>query len=238
MHCDAVEGSVVIKAFLLDLDGTLVQSNEAHAKAWAEALNAYGFNVQHATVLEWIGMGGDKILPRVRGDLNEDAEPGASIVRLRGQIFLKEYARSLKPTAGARALLVRLGRASILRVIATSAKKDELAVVLDAAGLTSEIDLATTSDDAARSKPDADILESALRKANASASEAIYLGDTPYDIEAAHRSGMRVIALRSGGWDDRGLAGADAIYDDPADLLQRFDDSLIAQDERFKEQTR
>ena len=98
--------------------------------------------------VKWIGMGGDKILPHVRSDLNERTEPGASIARLRQQLFLNEYAKKLEPTKGARDFLRRVGRASILRVAATSAKKDELDAILDAAQLTSEIDLATTSDDA------------------------------------------------------------------------------------------
>ena len=80
------------------------------------------------------------------------------------------------------------------------------------------------------SKPDPDIVESALRKAQVAASDAIYLGDTPYDIEAAHRAGVRIIALRSGGWNDAALARSDAIYDDPADLFQRFAESPIGDD--------
>ena len=220
----------MIKALLLDVDGTLVQSNEAHAQAWVRALRAFGFAVQPATVVKWIGMGGDKILPQVRPDLAEHTEPGASILRLRQQLFLSEYVKELKPTKGARDFLRKVGRASILRVAATSAKKVELDAILDAAQLTSEIDLATTSDDADNSKPDPDIVESALRKAQVASNDAIYLGDTPYDVEAAHRAGIRIIALRSGGWNDAALARADAIYDDPADLLQRFDDSLIAGD--------
>ncbi len=216
------------KALLVDVDGTLVLSNQAHADAWVRALRSFGFAMEAATVVTWIGMGGDKILPRVRPDLNKDTEPGASIVRLRQQLFLNEYVKRLDSTKGARAFLRRVGEASILRVVATSANREELEALLDAAQLADEIDLATTSEDADKSKPDADIVVSALHKAAVEPNEAIYLGDTPYDIEAAHRAGLRIIALRSGGWNDAALARADAIYDDPADLLQRFDESLIA----------
>lgn len=216
------------KALLVDVDGTLVLSNQAHADAWVRALRSFGFAVEATTVVTWIGMGGDKILPRVRPDLNEDTEPGASIVRLRQQLFLNEYVKRLHSTNGARDFLRRVGQASILRVVATSANKEELKALLDAAQLADEIDLATTSEDAENSKPDADIVLSALHKARVDPHDALYLGDTPYDIEAAHRAGLRIIALRSGGWDDAALAQADAIYDNPADLLQRFDESLIA----------
>lgn len=218
----------MIKALLLDIDGTLVESNAAHADAWVRALAAFGFDEQPKTILKWIGMGGDKILPRVRSDLRDDSEPGKSIAELRQRLFLDEYAPRLKPTTGAHELLLKVSRASILRIAATSAKKDELDAILKATQLTNDIDTATTSDDVARSKPDADIVESALRKANVGPTEAIYLGDTPYDIEAAHRAGLRIIALRCGGWDDAALARADAIYEDPADLLHAFDKSLIA----------
>ncbi len=86
----------------------------------------------------------------------------------------------------------------------------------------------TTSDDASRSKPDPDIIIAALKKADVAPAEAIMLGDTPYDIEAAAGAGVGCVAFRSGGWQDADLAGALAVYDDPADLLARFDSSPFA----------
>ena len=98
---------------------------------------------------------------------------------------------------------------------------------LEQAGVADLIETATSSDDAERSKPDPDIVHAALERSRRPASHAVMLGDTPYDIEAATRAGVRIVALRCGGyWSDKALAGAESIYDDPAALLARYDDSL------------
>jgi HAD superfamily hydrolase (TIGR01509 family) len=212
----------MLRAVLLDVDGTLVRSNDAHAEAWSRAFRAYGYDVSPAKVRGWIGMGGDKILRQVDPELTSESGLGKAIEQLRPQIFLGEYVARLESTNGARALLERIHAAELLRVVATSAKEEELWPVLKAAGIQDEIDLATTSDDADRSKPDPDIVVAALCKASCAKSEAIYLGDTPYDITAAHAAGLSVIALTCGGWDRAALAQADAVYEDPADLLEHF----------------
>ena len=215
------------KAILIDVDGTLIDSNDAHARAWAQALGSVGFHLSAARIRAMIGMGGDKILTRVDPALSDDSEPGRSISRLRERIFLNDYVWTLSPTPGARALLVRLHAEGMRRVVATSAKRTELDALLTTAGVGDQVDLATTSDDVANSKPDPDVVASALHKARAGANEAVYLGDTPYDVEAARRAGIEIIALRCGGWQTADLSGAVAIYDDPADLLVHFADSPL-----------
>jgi len=222
----------VLKAVLLDIDGTLVRSNDEHAHAWSDALARFGYDVAWTQIRRWIGMGGDKILPRVDEALRDDREPGSSISRLRGEIFLERYAPRLQPQPGARALLEEFRARSLLRVAATSAKRDELGAILHAGAIEDCIDEATTSDEAARSKPDADIIAAALTKVRLLQDEAIYLGDTPYDVIAAHRAGTMVVALRCGGWDDADLGEADAIYDTPAELLARLDASPIGRAQR------
>src|SRR6202035_3505578 len=152
----------MLRAVLLDVDGTLVRSNDAHAEAWSRAFRAYGYDVSPARVRGWIGMGGDKILRQVDPELTSESGLGKAIEQLRPQIFLGEYVARLESTNGARALLERIHAAKLLRVVATSAKEEELWPVLKAAGIQDEIDLATTSDDADRSKPDPDIVGAAL----------------------------------------------------------------------------
>jgi HAD superfamily hydrolase (TIGR01509 family) len=219
---------LVLKAVLFDVDGTLVDSNAAHAEAWSRAFRSYGYDVPADRLRPLIGMGGDKILVRIDSKLHHDGEPGASIARLRETIFLDAYVATLQPTRGARDLLERVAAAGLLRVAATSAKRSELGAILRAANLEGAFDAMTTSDDARRSKPDADILTAALAKISSNAAEAIYVGDTPYDIDAAHRAGMPAIGLRCGGSSDDRLAKADERYGDPADLLAHFEDSCIA----------
>jgi len=215
----------VVKAVLLDMDGTLVRSNDEHAQAWSEALERFGYHVPWADIRSWIGMGGDKILPRVDKRLDDKTKPGSSIARLSRQIFLSIYLPRVKPQPGARALLAFFKSRSLLRVAATSAKRRELDAILQAGEIADGIDLAATSDDAERSKPDADIIERGLSKAGLRRDEAIYIGDTPYDIEGSRRAGVAVIALRCGGWSDADLCDADAIYDSPLDLLRSLEAS-------------
>jgi phosphoglycolate phosphatase-like HAD superfamily hydrolase len=112
-------------------------------------------------------------------------------------------------------------------VVASSAKEEELKGLLKVCGADRFIEAKTSSDDADKSKPDPDIVHAALGSIGLPASEVLMLGDTPYDIEAAGRAGVAVIALRCGGWGDAQLARAIAIYDDPADLLKRFDESPL-----------
>lgn len=214
-------------AVLLDVDGTLIMSNQAHAEAWVRALDAYGYAVPMERILGWIGMGGEKILKQIDPQLDSQTGAGAAIGQFRLGLFLREYLPSLTSTRGARALLERLREVHVQRIVATSAKQDELDALLRQAGIADQIDLAVTSDDVARSKPDADIVNAALVKASCHPDRAVYLGDTPYDIEAAHRAGVAMIAVRSGGWNDSALAAAEAIYENPADLLANFTTSPL-----------
>jgi len=216
-----------LRAILLDVDGTLVASNESHARAWVVALAEFGFAISVSQMRPLIGMGGDKILPRVHPNLDEEHEPGKSIVARRLSIFLERYAPRLKPTPGATELLDRFGERGLLRVAATSASETEFKAIVEAAGIEQHLDLWTTADDADRSKPDPDIVQSALAKAKIGKSEALFIGDTPYDIEAAHRTGIPIVAFQCGGWSEPNLAAAEAVYETPADLLREYEHSII-----------
>jgi HAD superfamily hydrolase (TIGR01509 family) len=209
---------------IFDVDGTLVDSNDAHAHAWVEALAEFGRSVEFSRVRPLIGKGGDKLLPEVTG-IDPESEEGKKISDRRGRILLDRYVPRLKPTRGARSLLEHLRADRRTLYVATSAKRDELEPLLEIAGAADLIEESTSSDDAENSKPDPDIVSAALRESGADRADAIMIGDTPYDVEAARRAGIDIIAFRSGGWDDRGLDGAIAVYDDPQDLLDQYDRS-------------
>lgn len=217
-----------VKGVILDVDGTLVESNEAHARAWVEALAEEGVEVPVEKVRPLIGMGSDKMLPKVCG-LQVDSSQGKKISDRRQQIFKEKYLPSLRPTPGAKELLRRLHERGLKLVVASSAKKDELSPLLRVCGADQYIEQKTSSDDADRSKPDPDIVHVALKQIALSADEVAMLGDTPYDVEAGSRAGVRVIGVRCGGWDDKNLAGAAAVYADPADLLAHYDGSPLAE---------
>ena len=212
---------------LLDVDGTLIDSNDQHAQSWVDVGREFGYEIDFAHVRRLIGMGGDKVLPAVTG-LEEDDPRGAEMKERRGEIFRGRYLPHLKPFPGARELLERLRDDGYALVVATSASREDMDALLKQAGIRDLIEEKTSSADADESKPDPDIVQAALREAGAAAEQALMLGDTPYDVEASGRAGVPCVALRCGGWDDGDLRGAVAVYDDPADLLARYAESPFA----------
>ena len=209
------------RGVLLDLDGTLIDSNDAHAHAWVTALAASGFDSPFARVRRLIGMGGDKLLPEV-AQVTKDSPQGQRISEDWGRIFARDYQPHLRPFPQVRGLVTRLREAGMKIAIASSSQEAQLDALLRIADIADLLDDTTSSDDASRSKPDPDIIGAALRTIDLPPAETLLLGDTPYDIEAAQRAGLQTVAVRCGGWGDADLAGAIAIYDDPADLLARF----------------
>jgi HAD superfamily hydrolase (TIGR01509 family) len=212
---------------LLDVDGTLIDSNDAHAHAWIDVCREFGHGADFDTVRRMIGMGGDKLMPKAFG-IEHDSPEGKKMSKRRSEIFRERYLPTLKPFPDARALLERMRGDGHSLVVATSAQKDEMKGLLKAAGIGDLLEEATSSSDAESSKPDPDIIVAALEKADATAAEAIMLGDTPYDVAAATRAGVSIVGLRCGGWADDDLRGAVAVYADPAELLRDYDQSPFA----------
>jgi HAD superfamily hydrolase (TIGR01509 family) len=217
------------RVVILDVDGTLIDSNDAHAHAWVDACGEHGFAVEFAEVRRLIGMGGDKVLPRLTG-LEEESERGTRLKERRGEIFRDRYLPRLQPFPCARELLRRFRDDGLQLAVATSASQDDLKPLLKQAGIDDLIDESTSSDDAPESKPDPDIVHAALKRAGVPPGEALMLGDTPYDVEASRRAGVPCVALRCGGWDDDALRDAVRIYQDPAELLADYARSPFARE--------
>jgi HAD superfamily hydrolase (TIGR01509 family) len=213
---------------LLDIDGTLLDSNDAHARAWVESLAVHGYVVPFDRVRPLIGMGGDKLTPELTG-LDPDSPESKRMAETRSEIFLARELPALEPTPGARALLERLKADGLELVVATSAKENEVAALLEQAGVADLIQAASSADDAERSKPDPDIVRAALGTVGRLASHSVMIGDTPYDVEAATRARVPIIAVRCGGWDNDALHGAMEIYADPADLLAHYEESVLGE---------
>jgi len=218
-----------LKAVLLDIDGTLVLSNDAHAQAWVEAFAAYGYDVPFEKVRPLIGMGGDQVLPKMVPGLNDEEGDGKAIAEKRKELIIERFGPTLAPTKGARELILRMQEAGLHLLIATSATSQELSVLLKAAQVDDLLnkDEAATSSDAEASKPAPDIVEAALSKLKMEPSEVLMIADTPYDIQSAKGAGVGMIAVRCGGFDDEQLKNALAIYDDPADLLAHYSSSPL-----------
>ena len=206
---------------LFDVDGTLVDSNGAHAVAGVGALREHGVRVDELQVRPLIGMGGDKLLPAI-ANLDDTSPEGRAIARRKKELF-DELLPRLQPTPGARALLEHLRNQRIDVVIATSADDRDMDALLKQAKLDGLVDKRASKSDAAESKPDPDIIHAALALTRSGPESTVMVGDTPYDIEAARRAGIATIALRCGGyWSDRDLHGALCILDHPQELLDRW----------------
>jgi HAD superfamily hydrolase (TIGR01509 family) len=216
-----------LRAVLVDIDGTLIDSNDAHARAWRAVLRNHGHGFPYDAIRPLIGMGGDKLLHALLGLDAKSAEAHA-ISAERQRHFLHHELHGLKPTRGARELLLHLRAAGLRIVVATAAQREESGALLRQAGVDDLIDDAASSSDTQRSKPDPDIVLASLRLAGVRPSEALMLGDTPYDIAAARSAGVGAVILRCGGWwNDDALAGALVVYDDPADLLACIGESPL-----------
>ena len=224
----------MVTAAIFDIDGTLLDSVDAHAHAWQDAFADFGHDFAFDAVRSQIGKGGDQLLPVFLSE-EQRAEIGDKLEEHRGKVFKERYLAGLKAFPKVPELISRLREAGFDVALASSAKKDELEVYKRIAGIEDLIDVEASSDDAERSKPHPDIFAAAMRRlGNPPASELIALGDTPYDAEAAGKLGIRTIGMLCGGFPEADLrqAGCVAIYRDPADLLQQLAHSLFAEGRR------
>jgi HAD superfamily hydrolase (TIGR01509 family) len=215
------------RAALLDVDGTLVDSNDLHAEAWVEALRDQGFAHTFEELRPLIGMGGDKLIPLLSG-LDPDSEEGERLSAHRSEVFLTRYLPRVRAFPDARRLLEMLLQRGHALCVATSAKREEVEALLRQGELLDLLPQRTSADDAEQSKPDPDIVKAALQKLGVSAAHAVMLGDTPYDAEAAQRARVAFIGFTCGGYAAPALGSAQAVYGDPADLVAHFAASPLA----------
>jgi HAD superfamily hydrolase (TIGR01509 family) len=215
----------VLEAVIFDVDGTLLDSNDLHAKAWCEAFAEFGHEVAFRDARRQIGKGGDQLMP-VFLTAQEVHREGAALEERRAEIFKQDHLPKVVAFHGVRALMERLRADGKTAALASSAAADELARYKKIARIDDLIPTETSSDDVEKSKPYPDIFEAALQRLHlASPQCALVVGDTPYDAEAAARAGMISIGVTCGGWSagDLKRAGCAAVYDTPADLLKHYD---------------
>ena len=218
----------MLKAAIFDVDGTLIDSVDFHALAWHEALSRFGHQASFAEVRAQIGKGGDHLLP-VFLTHDERDDHGSALEQWQSQRFKTEYMGLIKPFSAVPELLERVRGTGLAIAVASSAKQDELDEYLEIAKIKHLVDAATTSDDAERSKPSPDIFQCALDKLGISATNAVAIGDTPYDAEAAGKIGIETIGFLCGGFSEESLraGGCASIYQSPSALLANFDRSPL-----------
>jgi HAD superfamily hydrolase (TIGR01549 family) len=218
------------KAVIFDVDGTLIDTNDLHAAAWVDAFRHFGIEVAYEDVRSQMGKGGDQLMP-VFVDAERLKREGERIETFRTELFKKEYLPRVRAFPEVRALFERVREAGQAIVLATSGKREEVDRHMKTAEISDLVDEATTADDAEHSKPEPDIFAAALnRLAPLTAEDAIVVGDTPYDAQAAAKVGLRTVGLLSGGFSQEDLeaAGCIAIYADSKALLEAYDSSPLA----------
>lgn len=212
MSSDLDDTDVVI----LDVDGTLVDTNYHHALAWFRAFRLHGVVLPLWRIHRHMGMGGDQLVSAVAGP-DVERELGDAIRRAEGECF-GALIGEVEPLAGARELLRDLHATERCTVLASSAKPQELAHYLDLLGARDLVDAWTDASDVDATKPEPDLIQAALAKVHAR--HGLMVGDSVFDCQAAARAGVRSIALLTGGYSSEELvtAGASNVCEDLADL--------------------
>jgi HAD superfamily hydrolase (TIGR01509 family) len=213
-------------AAILDIDGTLVDTNYHHAVAWFRAFRHFDVTLPLYRIHRHIGMGGDQMIAALCGDGTED-EKGDDI-RAAEKVLYSELIGEVEPLRGARELIVELKDRGHAVVLASSAKEDEVDHYLDLLDARELADDWTTSADVESTKPEPDLVKAAMEKAGSD--EAVMVGDTTWDVEAAGRAGIPSVSVRTGGFSAAELrdAGAIAVFDSIEELSEALDDTPLA----------
>jgi len=215
----------MIKAFIFDIDGTLIDSNDFHAEAWQKAFEKYGKKIPFDKIRPQIGKGADTLLPEFLTE-QEIKEFGDETADLRGEIFKREYLSRVKPFPKVRELFQRIKADGKRIALASSSNEDEVEAYKKIANIEDLVEKSTSADDAEKSKPEPDIFEAALELLGNPAPETVLVvGDTPYDAEAATKAKLKIVGVLCGGFSEKDLREKDCleVYQDPSDLLQNYE---------------
>jgi HAD superfamily hydrolase (TIGR01549 family) len=216
---------VAVEAALLDVDGTLIDTNYQHALAWYCAFRQHGIVLPMWRIHRSIGMGGDQLVPALAGD-EIDRENGDEIRSAHDRVF-GELIGEVEAFAGSHELLVELKERGLEVVLASSASEGEVEHYLELLDARDVADAWTTKDDVAATKPAPDLVHAALDKAETD--NAVMIGDTRWDVEAAAKAGVETVAVITGGWSRQELldSGASAVFESVDELRHRLDESPL-----------
>jgi HAD superfamily hydrolase (TIGR01509 family) len=220
------------KAVIFDIDGTLIDSVDAHARAWQDAFRDFNHALTFDEIRQQIGKGGDQLMPVFLAQ-TEIAAQGKDLENHRSRIFKERYLPAVRAFPDVRALFLRLRDDGVRIALASSAKKDEVEVYKKIAGIQDLVEVETSSDDAEKSKPHPDIFVATLaRLGGIQPRDVIVVGDTPYDMEAARKARVPAVGVLCGGFPEASLRqmGCIGIYRGPAHLLSTYDISPLRRD--------
>lgn len=223
---------MALDAVLFDIDGTLLDTNAAHAEAWRLAFESHGYRVARDRIEREIGKGGDKLVPSVLGR-EADEQDGEALRKVHPENFARLVrAQGIKPLPGALELLAAVRERKLRIAFATSAKKQNLKVMQEVSGidLEKEAELIVTADDCSESKPAPDLVATTVSKLHMSPAQCALIGDTSFDMQAAKFAGVVGVGVLTGFQSRQRLlrSGARTVYKDAAELLAQLDAALQA----------
>lgn len=216
------------RAILFDVDGTLVDSNDAHVEAWQQAFAAEGYSFSRSEIHAQVGKGGDNLVPALLPDLDEKSQE--RLAHAEGEIYRRDFLPKVQPFPGAKEVLKSLAERGHTLVLASSASQPELDHYVELLDLDGLLTGTTSKDDVESSKPCPDIFEAALARTGVPAESTVVVGDTPYDLIAANRAGIDAIAVLSGGFEEDELSACNplAIYTNVTELEADYESSPLS----------
>jgi HAD superfamily hydrolase (TIGR01509 family) len=217
---------MAVEAALLDVDGTLIDSNYHHALAWYRAFRRHDIVLPLWRIHRAIGMGGDQLVPALVGP-KLDEERGDDIRAARDEIYTGGLMEEVAPLEGGHELIAELKDRGLRVVLASSSPRNELDRYLDLLDARELADAWTTKDNVEATKPEPDLILAALEKAKSES--AVMVGDTPWDVEAAGKAGVETLCVITGGWSKQELreAGAIAVFESVDELRRRLDETPL-----------
>lgn len=219
----------MVRAAIFDIDGTLVDSNDLHVDSWQETFRHFGKEFSHKELRQQVGKGGDKYLPEFLSEA-EIRLRGDEINSYRSALFRKKYIGRVHAFPKVRELFARLKQDGKRIALASSGNEQDTAHFIKLMKIGGFFDAQTSKDDVAQSKPSPDVFLRALNLLHVQPDEAVAIGDTPYNVQAAKKLGLPIIAVLCGGFseDELRAEGAVAVFRDPADLLENYERSPLA----------
>jgi HAD superfamily hydrolase (TIGR01509 family) len=220
----------MLRAVIFDIDGTLVDSVESHARAWQQAFRHFGKDVPLESVRKVIGKGSDQLLPDFFS-LEQLERFGKDMQDYRDDLFKREFRPHVRPFPRVRELLLRIHADARMVALASSGGRADMNYYKRLLNVEDLVEEGASGDDVKRSKPHPDIFADALKSLKIEAHEAIAVGDTPFDAIAAKKIHLRTIGV-AGYWSDRELSdsGCIEVFTSPAELLEQYDRSALAEE--------
>jgi HAD superfamily hydrolase (TIGR01509 family) len=209
-------------AMLLDIDGTLVDSNDKHVDCWIEAFAHFDKHVERSVIRTQIGKGGDLLVPDTL-NAKEMRAFGEALKKYRGELWMRRYIETVQPFPHAREAIRALHDRGIKLAFASSSNPDEVEYYVDLLGARALLAGSTSKKDAQFSKPSPEIFQAALERTGADPERTFAVGDTPYDVLAAHRIPLPIIAVLSGGFERELLAKAEYLFADIGAMTKELD---------------